>query len=443
MKLLVVDDENLIVRGIAHVIEQFHGPFTQVDMACSGEDALEQMELVHYDLLITDISMPGMSGLELIETAQAKGVCENFCILSGYSEFEYARTAIHLGVEEYLLKPVDKEKLRELLEAVSRKSHSQNSARRQERENLLTDCLFGRADSHELHRQEPLLLVVAESLFQTAGPILRRGLEKYRDNGLVDDILSTHDFPVLVLLGRSGMEDRLVNELLKDFHGIFIGTASGLPAKGSELRELYERALHAALSAHCFLGRHYLRGDGLSVPRSSSQEDLQRLLAEQLDVGATEGQLLFYQLCWRSLTTKPPVSKSVAVSNPYVAQMVGLVERRFAEELTLNHVAKTISLNPEYASKLFRTETGMSFSEYLNRYRIARILEFMTHDPSLSFEQLAPCMGFPDLRNFYRVFKRIMKTTPGKYRELLCPLSLGKTHEKMDTIQIGGNEVKS
>ena len=61
-------------------------------------------------------------------------------------------------------------------------------------------------------------------------------------------------------------------------------------------------------------------------------------------------------------------------------------------------------------------EVGISFLDYLNRYRIEQILECILQTPTLSFEQVALNMGFSDMRNFYRVFKRIMGTTPGKYR---------------------------
>lgn len=426
MKLLVVDDENLIARGIAHVIEQFRGPFKQVDIAYSGEDALEQMKEVHYDLLITDISMPGMSGLELIKEALASGLCENFCILSGYSEFEYARTAIRLGVEDYLLKPVDKEKLREMLEAVSRKSHSRDAARQRERKNLLADCLFGSQSPQNLRldRREPLQILVVERLFQNAGSLPFDDLKSYLDQGLIEDILPVDHLPTMVLFSRPGLEDILASSLLKDFPGVYIGMATGAPSNGAELRKLYERALQAALIAHCFLGKHCLGENDLPVSQLCSQEELERLLARHFGIAVTEGQLLLYQLCWHNLTAESAESfvlGSANASNPYVAQMLSLAECRFTEALTLHKVAKTINLNPEYAGKLFRVEVGMSFSEYLNRYRITRILEFIAHNPSLSFEQLAPFMGFPDLRNFYRVFKRIMQTTPGKYRDSLCP----------------------
>ncbi len=421
MKLLVVDDENLIARGIAHVIEQFGGPFDQVDIAYSCEGALKQMEQVRYDLVITDISMPGASGLELIKAAQGGGLCENFCILSGYSEFEYARSAIRLGVEDYLLKPVDKEKLRELLEAISKKVCARDVSRRRERDSVLTDCLFGRLEDQELGNERPLLLTVAETLFHPADPALGKKLKEYRGRGLADHVPSIHHLPVFVVFSRPCAARTLGRSLLEGSLVMFFGTAAGQPATGAQLRELYERALHAALCGHCFLGRRYMNGDALSVPRSAQgTKEFEKLLLRQLDANPTQGQMLFYRQCWRALAAKPAAGDKSAQS-PYAAQMIELVEQGFDRELTLNSAARTIGLSPEYAGKLFRTEMGVSFSEYLNRYRIAKILEYMLRDPRLSFEQLAPSMGFPDLRNFYRVFKRIMQTTPGKYRDSLCP----------------------
>ena len=143
MKILIVDDEKLIAQGVAYVIKQFGAEYGAVDTAFSGSEALEKMGAARYDLTITDVSMPGLSGLDLIEEAKKRGLCGDFCVLSGYSEFEYARTALQLGVEDYLLKPVDKGKLKKMLEAFREKQLSRSRALRRNLENLLADCLFG------------------------------------------------------------------------------------------------------------------------------------------------------------------------------------------------------------------------------------------------------------------------------------------------------------
>lgn len=67
MKILVVDDERLIAQGVAYIIRQFGPDYESVDTAFSGQEALEKMTAARYDLLITDVSMPGLSGLDLIE----------------------------------------------------------------------------------------------------------------------------------------------------------------------------------------------------------------------------------------------------------------------------------------------------------------------------------------------------------------------------------------
>ncbi len=426
MKILIVDDEKLIAQGVAYVIKQFGAEYGAVDTAFSGSEALEKMGAARYDLTITDVSMPGLSGLDLIEEAKKRGLCGDFCVLSGYSEFEYARTALQLGVEDYLLKPVDKGKLKKMLEAFREKQLSRSRALRRNLENLLADCLFGSVEPKDAWPfGSPLSAVVAESLFGTPrGFVSRQDFSRFLDEGLVQAVVHIRHLPAFVLFGPAESRPRLVELLSAGFPHMSIGSATGsfMPAGadagyGAALRSLYRDALHAALTAHCFLDRQCL--DAAEFPRPKEPALLAEALKAGLRADVPQDRLLLYQICWRSLDAagSEPVQRDK--SNPYVAKMVALVDEHFAEDLTLASVARDIGLNPEYAGKLFRAEEGQSFADYLNRYRIARILECIAQDPALSFEQLAPCMGFQNLRNFYRIFKRLMQTTPGQYKASL------------------------
>lgn len=226
--------------------------------------------------------------------------------------------------------------------------------------------------------------------------------------------------PAFVLLGPLEHQASLLEFLSSGFPHMSLGFASGnsgAPSDGAGLRSLYRDALHAALTAHCFLDRQCLNAS--EFPRQEDPGRLAQALKERLHVNAAQDRLLLYQICWQSLDAADSGSAQGDKTNPYVAKMVALVDKHFAEDLTLAGAARDIGLNSEYAGKLFRAQEGQSFSDYLNRYRIARILECIARDPGLSFEQLAPCMGFPDLRNFYRIFKRLMQTTPGQYKSSL------------------------
>lgn len=118
LKLMVVDDEAILVKGLQHMIRKAETPFTEIVGVTDSLEALRIMDTFRPDLLITDIQMPEMNGLELIKAAQKKKV-SHFVILTGYDLFEYARQAVRLKVAEYLLKPVDPKELAALLTRLS------------------------------------------------------------------------------------------------------------------------------------------------------------------------------------------------------------------------------------------------------------------------------------------------------------------------------------
>ena len=110
-KVLIADDEDIIREGLVSAI-----PWEALDMvlcasAENGAEALEKAEIYKPDLVITDIRMPFMSGLEFVEALQNVNTRCRIVVISGFEEFEYARTAIRLGVSDYLLKPIDLEAL--------------------------------------------------------------------------------------------------------------------------------------------------------------------------------------------------------------------------------------------------------------------------------------------------------------------------------------------
>lgn len=118
LKLLIIDDEEIILKGLQRMVKTAQTPFTEVVGVSDAFEALQLMDTFCPDLVLTDIQMPEMNGLELIRNAASKEV-GHFVIITGYDDFEYARQALRLQIDDYLLKPVDQKELSTLLLRIS------------------------------------------------------------------------------------------------------------------------------------------------------------------------------------------------------------------------------------------------------------------------------------------------------------------------------------
>jgi two-component system response regulator YesN len=120
-KVFLVEDENVVREGIRKNILWEQYGFQYTGDASDGELALPLIRKIQPDLLITDIKMPFMNGLSLIDLVRKEFPRTKIVIISGYDDFSYAQQAIRMGVEQYLLKPIIKEKLVEILIGLHKK----------------------------------------------------------------------------------------------------------------------------------------------------------------------------------------------------------------------------------------------------------------------------------------------------------------------------------
>jgi len=157
-KLVVVEDEEALRRGLCHAM-----PWTDLgfEVAYEAENADEALEFLRYqpiDAVLTDIRMPGMSGLELAQRIAKLDNRIKVVILSGYDDFSYAQTAIQAGVFDYLLKPVKKDKLIEVFQRVARdiQAHRSREARRHRYEAMAEEYVLLRIVSEEYMNAEEI-----------------------------------------------------------------------------------------------------------------------------------------------------------------------------------------------------------------------------------------------------------------------------------------------
>jgi two-component system, response regulator YesN len=121
LKLMIVDDENLFREALIKTIPWNDLGFEVCCEAENGFDALEKIAEFKPDIALVDINMPMMDGIELAAEIKESGLDVRVIIITGYNEFSYARQAIEVGVENYLLKPIDEDQLIKVLNSVKKK----------------------------------------------------------------------------------------------------------------------------------------------------------------------------------------------------------------------------------------------------------------------------------------------------------------------------------
>ena len=135
LKVLIADDEQLICSMIIKMIDWEAKGLTMAGTAENGLDVLRLAGEIKPDIIITDIRMPGIDGLEMIRRVMDLGIAAEFIIISGYKNFEYAHQALTMGVRHYLLKPIDRTELSATLDRIIAEKAKTVQAREQQ-ENL-------------------------------------------------------------------------------------------------------------------------------------------------------------------------------------------------------------------------------------------------------------------------------------------------------------------
>ncbi|MCK9171051.1 MAG: response regulator [Treponema sp.] len=159
--VFIVDDETIVREGLRSKIDWEHSIFTFAGEAGDGEIALSMIQDIKPDILITDIKMPFMDGLELAQTVKKLQPWIRIIILSGHDEFDYAKRAISIGVEDYILKPFtldemiacltkvasELDKQKQQFTDIARMKRELESSYMLSREKLLSDVVLGTIDS--------------------------------------------------------------------------------------------------------------------------------------------------------------------------------------------------------------------------------------------------------------------------------------------------------
>lgn len=119
-RVVIADDEETIRNGLKHLIESYDLNLTVIATAEDGQEALEAIQEYRPEIILMDINMPFMNGLEVIEKVRKMDEDAKIIIISGYNQFSYAQKALDLGVYTYLLKPIDYRNFQPLIEKAMR-----------------------------------------------------------------------------------------------------------------------------------------------------------------------------------------------------------------------------------------------------------------------------------------------------------------------------------
>lgn len=234
MKILLADDTELIREGLKSMLLQLPNPAIcpEIRTACNGAEALSLMREHPVDLLITDIRMPDVDGIELMRQCRLQWANTSIVVISGYDDFKYAQQAIEYGASAYLLKPVDKQELYRVVEKAWQSANARRATIVNTSYSLFVNYLRGESSNagilEQMKRTYPFLSGACALMligFPGTGYI---GEEQNRNasllcNRLGRPFLCMEDRSEIIVLAPYPVDIRkYYPNLEQDFHGICI-----------------------------------------------------------------------------------------------------------------------------------------------------------------------------------------------------------------------------
>lgn len=462
-KVILADDEPLILAGLRHKIDWSALGFEIVGECADGKELLDCVAAMNPDLLVIDIQMPHMTGLQVLNSIQYVFPVPAI-VISGFSEFAFVQEALHYKVIDYLLKPVSSSMLQEAV-VKAKKQLDLSSIRGRQNASLMLQFLRANIDSI------PNLVLLRQ--------LGLSGTKKYYwivafHHGCT---MLHHVEQEIVMLRND--EDTMIavihSDILPENHESFLNKyfsfdgSAGISKPFQHLSQLPKAADEAleALETCWFKQGIFLwstENEEQSIKFYLSQLDKNKfdsaeisnllsmlpnyLIEHRLTVRSVESiyntiiaqaeddfqsSPLHYQT-WKEIKDKYKnadymladlhqrlvpsleVDNAISSSRAVVFKIKTMLQKDYAQPLTLKNMAARFHIDNSYLSTLFREETGKTFTAYLTDIRLQHACEYL-RTTSLSNGKIAQLCGFTSDTYLKRVFRKVLGITPSVYRE--------------------------
>ncbi|MDO4617733.1 MAG: response regulator [Lachnospiraceae bacterium] len=477
--ILLVEDEAIELDTLKNYVDWKGLGIDTVFTARGGRSALEIINSEDPDIVITDIQMPGMTGIELVEILRQEGHRCKVVFLTGYDRFEYAKEAIRLQVEDFLLKPFQIEEVEAVVKKLLEK------VEKEEQERLYNRLALGKVleraclgDLQELEQMSDFYFYrPAEQV--SVHLIAFRGIsesmqQRARKNA---DVLHTFTRERLLFVLLPGMitPDLFLKKIEKSLQEeawqvICCDEAVHLP----ELQAVFDKILvcendlfYAGVPAVLACRDHVERGPYedrirettrkkvileavLAGQKEKAVEFLEHTLALFTDLdrdGFCQNAFSLFLYIHRELDTIGNLDGPAEVPNilhaermeevrenliRYIEQccescgsrgesrwsacVYEFVGQNYMKDCTVEEMAEVVNVSPNYLRKKFKEETGMTILEYITETRLSRAAQ-MLEQRNMKVKDVSISVGYPNISYFTQLFSKKYGVTPNEYRK--------------------------
>ncbi|OOM11760.1 response regulator transcription factor [Clostridium saccharobutylicum] len=395
-KLIIADDEPKIRRGIRNMINWESYDIEIVGEAEDGEIALEVISEKKPDIVLLDINMPFINGLNLLKKLKNLNTKSLVIIISGYDDFSYVQRALQFNVFDYILKPVNKKNMSEII--------------------LKAICRL-----EEIKREENYKIWVKKQLTNNIDKLRKTFFSEWLDNKLTDDealaemnffnIKFEDNIGIIIIKLIDKMNFEIVN---KDWNEDLLEFAiSNL--LNEEFKDFKNKLIFTDDKKNIILVANINETVNWINTEKRIQVDISKYLKCSVIVKQKEiyGDILKVKNAYTDLINTINEEKKY---NPIVLFAIKYIEENYyLNNLSVNEISNKLEVTSSYLSKLIKKETGLSFIDYLTNVRIKQAMCIM-RDPVVKIYDVAELVGYSNQHYFCRAFKKIVGVSPTEYK---------------------------
>ncbi|WP_046176119.1 response regulator transcription factor [Domibacillus indicus] len=388
-KVIIADDEPMIREGLA---ESVNWPELGMEVVAEAEDGEEALELAlkhDIDLLLADLNMPIMNGIDVIRALKEQKPNCQVIIITGHDEFVYAQEAVRMNVTDYILKPVRPEQLRQVVRNVRDKlEEARNQASRVERMNeqlakneLMLKEAFGRDWVKGLLNEKEVEMQLEFFGLPVRTPseigIIRS--QSYRSG---KPLLTEKDRRMMLFAVKNITEEWLI----ETEHLLFSDEEHVMLITWRPLEEKLIRAIEETLKQYMNIHSRFYRDKVTGHATSSYKRCLER--AEQ-----------------------------DAAASPIVRRAKEYINQHFEDaSLSLESTAESLQVSPVYLSRIIKQELGVSFVQLVTGKRMNKAVHLL-ETTDLTILSIAEAVGYESQHYFSTAFKKATGVSPNQYRK--------------------------